>query len=398
MISISEINGISKQGVRENNEDYIKFYEDNNQSNLSRVIVLCDGMGGHAHGEIASKIVAESVFATLDSKEVDFSEDDLQLALNNALIALNKANVYDECKKMGTTLVVAVFNKKNVLVGHVGDSRCYLFDDERCEFKFRTKDHSKVAEAVDAEILTEEEAINSPYKNVLTRCVIAGKTDVKIEVDRLDIKDKDRLLLCSDGVIDAIRDEELSEILVNRNINDALALIDSKCQMKSHDNYSVIIADLKNDVYYEQSDFASSDETAIPVKENEVSSELCEEDYKLKMNELYKKMNSLNEIHKKAIRNHSISWCLVGFVFAFLLCGTFSYFVLERVYKVSEDERNAFYKYEYRTSKMVSKMCNQKNKDDSVILKRELNTQYKLIQKLYHKEKGKLHTKGNERK
>lgn len=289
MISISEINGISKQGVRENNEDYIKFYEDNNQSNLSRVIVLCDGMGGHAHGEIASKIVAESVFATLDSKEVDFSEDDLQLALDNALIALNKANVYDECKKMGTTLVVAVFNKKNVLVGHVGDSRCYLFDDERCEFKFRTKDHSKVAEAVDAEILTEEEAINSPYKNVLTRCVIAGKTDVKIEVDRLDIKDKDRLLLCSDGVIDAIRDEELSEILVNRNINDALALIDSKCQMKSHDNYSVIIADLKNDVYYEQSDFASSDETAIPVKENEVSSELCEEDYKLKMNELYKK-------------------------------------------------------------------------------------------------------------
>lgn len=112
MISISEINGISKQGVRENNEDYIKFYEDNNQSNLSRVIVLCDGMGGHAHGEIASKIVAESVFATLDSKEVDFSEDDLQLALDNALIALNKANVYDECKKMGTTLVVAVFNKK----------------------------------------------------------------------------------------------------------------------------------------------------------------------------------------------------------------------------------------------------------------------------------------------
>lgn len=398
MISISEINGISKQGVRENNEDYIKFYEDNNQSNLSRVIVLCDGMGGHAHGEIASKIVAESVFATLDSKEVDFSEDDLQLALDNALIALNKANVYDECKKMGTTLVVAVFNKKNVLVGHVGDSRCYLFDDESCEFKFRTKDHSKVAEAVDAEILTEEEAINSPYKNVLTRCVIAGKTDVKIEVDRLDIKDKDRLLLCSDGVIDAIRDEELSEILVNRNINDALALIDSKCQMKSHDNYSVIIADLKNDVYYEQSDFASSDETAIPVKENEVSSELCEEDYKLKINELYKNLNSLNETHKKTIRNHSISWCLVGFVFAFLFCGTFSYFVLERVYKVSEGERKAFYKYESCTSTMVSKMCKQKSKNDSVILKRELNAQYKFIELQYNKEKEKLHTKGNERK
>lgn len=359
MISISEINGISKQGVRENNEDYIKFYVDNNQSNLSRVIVLCDGMGGHAYGEIASKIVAESVFATLDSNRADFTEDDLQLALDNALIALNKANVYDDCKKMGTTLVVAVINKNNVLVGHVGDSRCYLFDDDGIKL-FRTKDHSKVAEAVEAEILTEEEAINSEYKNILTRCVIAGKTDVKIEIDRLDIKDKDRLLLCSDGVIDAIRDEELSEILVNRNINDALALIDSKCQMKSHDNYSVIIADLKNDVYDEQSDFASSDETAIHAKENEVSSELCEEDYKLKINELYKELNYLNGTHKRTIRNHSISWCLVGVIFAFLFCGTFSYFILDRVYKVSECERKAFYNYEYCTSKMVNKMCKQK--------------------------------------
>lgn len=397
MISISEINGISKQGVRENNEDYIKFYVDNNQSNLSRVIVLCDGMGGHAYGEIASKIVAESVFATLDSNRADFTEDDLQLALDNALIALNKANVYDDCKKMGTTLVVAVINKNNVLVGHVGDSRCYLFDDDGIKL-FRTKDHSKVAEAVEAEILTEEEAINSEYKNILTRCVIAGKTDVKIEIDRLDIKDKDRLLLCSDGVIDAIRDEELSEILVNRNINDALALIDSKCQMKSHDNYSVIIADLKNDVYDELSDFASSDETAIHAKENEVSSELCEEDYKLKINELYKELNYLNETHKRTIRNHSISWCLVGVIFAFLFCGTFSYFILDRVYKVSECERKAFYNYEYCTSKMVNKMCKQKNRNDSVILKRELNAHYKFIQKQYHKERGKLHTKGNERK
>ena len=397
MISISDINGFSKKGIRENNEDYIIYSTDFILPTQTRVIVLCDGMGGHGHGEVASKIVAESVFETLAHSSKEFSADDLQYALDNALITLNNVDTYNDSKKMGTTLVVAVINNKNVLVGHVGDSRCYLFD-ENCIKKFRTKDHSKVAEAVEAEILTEEEAINNPYKNVLTRCVIAGKTDVKIEVDRLDIKDKDRLLLCSDGVIDAIRDEELSEILVNRNINDALALIDSKCQMKSHDNYSVIIADLKNDVYYEQSDFASSDETAIPVKENEVSSELCKEDYELKINELYKKLISLNETHKKAIRNHSISWCLVGFVFAFLFCGTFSYFVLERVYKVSEGERKAFYKYESCTSTMVSKMCKQKSKNDSVILKRELNAQYKSIELQYNKEKEELHTKGNERK
>lgn len=388
MISISEINGISKQGVRENNEDYIKFYINNNSSNLSRVIVLCDGMGGHAHGEIASKIVAESVFTTLESNKADFTEDDLQLALDNALMALNKANVYDDSKKMGTTLVVAIINKNEVLVGHVGDSRCYLFNDDGI-IKFRTKDHSKVAEAVDAEILTEEEAINSEYKNILTRCVIAGKTDVKIEVDRLDVKDKDRLLLCSDGVIDAIRDEELSEILVNRNINDALALIDSKCQMKSKDNYSVIIADLKNDSLDNQADLVSSDEIAISTKENEVSSETYEEDYKQKTDDLYKELNYLNETHKRNIRNYSISWCIVGFVLASFLCGVFSYFVLDHMYEVSKVERTAFYKYECCTSKMVNEMCKQKSKNDTAVLKREIKTQYELIKRQYNQERGK---------
>lgn len=397
MISISDINGFSKKGIRENNEDYIIYSTDFILPTQTRVIVLCDGMGGHGHGEVASKIIAENVFSYLTNLSKDFSANDLQCALDNALITLNNADTYSDNKKMGTTLVVAVINHDNVLVGHVGDSRCYLFD-ENCIKKFRTKDHSKVAEAVEAEILTEEEAFTSQYKNILTRSVMAGKMDVKIDIDRLDVNNKDRLLLCTDGIVDALRDDELAAILVNRNINDALALIDSKCQMKSHDNYSVIIADLKNDVCYEQSDLASSDETAIPVKENEVSSELCEEDYKLKINELYKKLNSLNETHKKTIRNHRISWCLVGFVFAFLFCGTFSYFVLERVYKVSEGERKAFYKYESCTSTMVSKMCKQKSKNDSVILKRELNAQYKFIELQYNKEKEELHTKGNERK
>lgn len=349
MIVVSEINGISRQGVRENNEDYIKFYVDNNPSKLSRVIVLCDGMGGHAHGEIASKIVAESVFSTLNSKKDDFFENDLQLALDNALIALNKANVYDDSKKMGTTLVVAIFNKNKVLVGHVGDSRCYLFDDDGI-IKFRTKDHSKVAEAVEAEILTEEEAINSEYKNILTRCVIAGKTDVKIEVDRLDVKTKDRLLLCSDGVNDAISDKELSEFLVNRNINDALDLIDSKCQMKSRDNYSVIIAELEKDRFDAQSEVVPSDEMACPGKKEKKTCGLCEESYILQIDRIYEDLNYLKAKYKKSIRLYCIIWSIMGFVLAFLLCGVISYFVLERIQEETKEQKEPFNKYKSRTS------------------------------------------------
>lgn len=243
MISISDINGFSKKGIRENNEDYIIYSTDFILPTQTRVIVLCDGMGGHGHGEVASKIVAESVFETLAHSSKEFSADDLQYALDNALITLNNVDTYNDSKKMGTTLVVAVINNNNVLVGHVGDSRCYLFD-ENCIKKFRTKDHSKVAEAVEAEILTEEEAFTSQYKNILTRSVMAGKMDVKIDIDRLDVNNKDRLLLCTDGVVDALRDDELAAILVNRNVDEALSMIDSVCGEKSHDNYSVIIADL----------------------------------------------------------------------------------------------------------------------------------------------------------
>ena len=209
MITISRIKGFSCKGIRENNEDYIIYGGDKHHPVHTKVVVLCDGMGGHGHGEVASKIVAESVYSTLSCVQGDSSELDLQCALDKALEELNDADLYGDEKKMGTTIVVVVVNNDDVLVGHVGDSRCYLFDENGIK-KFRTKDHSKVAEAVEAEILTEEEAYNSQYKNILTRSVMSGKMDVKIDIDRLKVNDKDRLLLCTDGVVDALRDDELA--------------------------------------------------------------------------------------------------------------------------------------------------------------------------------------------
>lgn len=241
MIKVNQKYGLSEPGIRDNNEDYVLWQDS------SRIFVLCDGMGGHGHGEVASTTVSESVYNYLNnlSKET-YEPSDLQDALNCALEQLTKEDIYDDEKKMGTTLVVAVINKMNVLVGHVGDSRCYHFNKD-CIIKFRTKDHSKVQEAVDNEILTEEEAHTSAHKNILTRCVMAGKDKVDVEVDVLSIEDGDRLLLCSDGVVDALWDKEIQEILINRTPEDALAIIESECQAKSKDNFSAIILDLSQD-------------------------------------------------------------------------------------------------------------------------------------------------------
>ena len=245
MIQVKSISGFSKQGKRENNEDYIIYKEENNPDN--RFIILCDGMGGHGHGEIASKTVANAVFEYLKSLAKEkYEAQDLQDALNTALSTLTDVDIYDDQKSMGTTLVVVVINKMNVLVGHVGDSRCYLFDEDGIK-KFRTKDHSKVAEAIDAEILTEEEAFENSHKNLLTRCVMAGKSNIQIDVDFLQIENNDRMLLCSDGINDAMRDKEIEESMINRNVTNALDIIDSICSEKSRDNYSAIIVDFLQD-------------------------------------------------------------------------------------------------------------------------------------------------------
>ena len=245
MIHISSISGFSKQGSRSNNEDYILYGE--KESPDSRFIILCDGMGGHGHGEVASQTVAEATLDYLKGlAKTEYEAGDLQDAINIALSTLTSVDTFGDEKAMGTTIVVVVVNRMNVLVGHVGDSRCYLFDENGLK-KFRTKDHSKVAEAVEAEILTEEEAFTSSHKNILTRCIISGKHDVTIDVDILTIDNNDRMLLCSDGLNDAMRDSEIASCLINRNINDALEIFDTECAAKSHDNYSIILVDFTQD-------------------------------------------------------------------------------------------------------------------------------------------------------
>ena len=376
MISISDINGFSKKGIRENNEDYIIYSTDFILPTQTRVIVLCDGMGGHGHGEVASKIVAESVFETLAHSSKEFSADDLQYALDNALITLNNVDTYNDSKKMGTTLVVAVINNNNVLVGHVGDSRCYLFD-ENCIKKFRTKDHSKVAEAVEAEILTEEEAFTSQYKNILTRSVMAGKMDVKIDIDRLDVNNKDRLLLCTDGIVDALRDDELAAILVNRNVEEALSMIDSVCGEKSHDNYSVIIADL-----HKEPETTRCIGTNVLQGGTSVNFE-SDVDGSQKIDDSFKE-SVYNESRYQSKDIKRFLLCVsVGFVLALLLCGITAFFAFKRLDKITKEKERLWYGYRNKTSQMIKSVCSQTSDSDTVILKQKLLYEYEKIDSIY---------------
>ena len=244
MIKINLFSSIFCDGPRTNQEDFIC---PQSLSTAERVFVLCDGMGGHGHGEVASKTVAEAVYAYLtEFNPVEYTAVHLQDALDFALTKLKEADVFQDEKTMGTTVVVVAINKMSVLVGHIGDSRCYQFDVDGMK-KFCTKDHSKVQEAVDAEILTEEEARNNPHKNILTRCVMSSSTELTIDVDAIQIEDGDTLLMCSDGVTDAMNDNQIQSIVIGRNAEEIALAIQADCELNSHDNFSAIILQFSQD-------------------------------------------------------------------------------------------------------------------------------------------------------
>lgn len=375
MITVSSINGFSHKGVRESNEDYIVYGGDAHHPDYAKVVVLCDGMGGHGHGEVASKVVAESVYATLSRVQGDLSEHDLQCALDEALEKLNAADSYGDEKKMGTTLVVVVVNDNDVLVGHVGDSRCYLFDENGIK-KFRTKDHSKVAEAVEAEILTEEEARSSQYKNILTRCVMAGKSGVKIEVDRVEVQDDDKLLLCTDGVVDALPDEGLSAILVNRSVDDSLKMIDLECKMKSCDNYSAILVELRDDGKKNELENSQND-SYLHVQETSTNGN--GEVERLRSEIAYLK----NKSPKHPFRTKAL-WCFIGMALAFSISGVSSFVLLNRVYEQSKNDRKEYCSYKAKCDSIINELSSPKAPVDTLVLRREIKKAFNPIRNSYN--------------
>lgn len=248
MIKVINFECFSEQGIRENNEDYLLPH---NLKQQQRVFVLCDGMGGHGHGEVASQTVCESIYAFLSSQieceNHEFTEYIMQQALDFAIEELTKADTFvEEGRRMGTTLVVVLLNQFDILIGHVGDSRCYLFDKDWNKV-FCTQDHSEVAEAVRRGFITEQEAFDHPKKNIITRSVQAGK-HTEIEVDVLkNISNDYSLLLCTDGVSDALRDSEIEALLFRPTTSERLSGVKEECTIKSRDNFSAILIQMLQD-------------------------------------------------------------------------------------------------------------------------------------------------------
>ena len=222
-------------------------------SDASHLFVVADGMGGHAAGEEASALAIESVeqyvlealkwFACCRPSDEDRVLVDFQKALGHAHRRVREeAAERPELRGMGTTVTLAYSLNDELYVAHVGDSRCYLL---RGGQMYRlTQDHSLVEEMIRRGLLKPEEAAGHRWRHVITSTVGGDSSDVRVDVHKLHLQAGDVLLLCSDGLTEMVKDDELAKVLAEVE-NPELAcyqLVGRANEAGGQDNITAVIA------------------------------------------------------------------------------------------------------------------------------------------------------------
>jgi serine/threonine protein phosphatase PrpC len=165
----------------------------------------------------------------------------LEICVDNANRSIfNAADSNPQYSGMGTTLVVGVFHATTLVLGHIGDSRCYRWRNG--EFVQITKDHSLLQEQIDAGLITPEQAVGSSIKNLVTRALGVGDA-VMLDLNEYDVEPGDSYLMCSDGLSDMVDDVEIASILGGSNPMELKAdsLVAAANEHGGRDNISVLL-------------------------------------------------------------------------------------------------------------------------------------------------------------
>ena len=212
-----------------------------------RLFILCDGMGGHAAGEVASAAVCEAMSKTINGaleKGEKFSEQLLLDAIAAAYDLLDARDTSEDGqKKMGTTMTFLMLHEEGATIAHIGDSRVYHIrpkTGKKEDIVFCTRDHSLVNDLIKIGELTEEEALNHPQKNVITRAMQPNqehrhKADI---ITKKNIRPGDYFYMCSDGMLEQTNDDNLCFMLANDVTDEEKRDMLIRVSKNNHDNHS----------------------------------------------------------------------------------------------------------------------------------------------------------------
>jgi protein phosphatase len=270
-----EAHGLTVAGkVRDTNEDHFLIAHLNRSMRVSQaslallddtrllgqteghLLVVADGVGGHAAGQVASRIAVDTLvryvltlmpwFYHVHRGHEDTIEEELTRALEQCEDGVwNDQEANPQRAGMGTTLTLAYVLGPRLHVVHAGDSRCYLFRNGALEQI--TTDHTMARELVDAGAWKEREAEGTRASHWLMNVVGGDSESVRPELHRLDLADRDRLLLCSDGLTDSLPDDRIREILREHEDDAACCqtLVEAANEAGGKDNITAVVASLR---------------------------------------------------------------------------------------------------------------------------------------------------------
>jgi PPM family protein phosphatase len=221
-----------------------------------RLAIVADGMGGHASGEVASKLAVETVLGhfrnTANEQTITWPykvDRDVRADINRMITSIMLANleIYERaqadrnCKSMGTTVVALYFLDDTAVIGHVGDSRVYRYRAR--ELTQLTEDHSLINDYIKMKRVTAEEAENWPHKNVIVRA-LGMKENVQVDILTEVPRVGDCFLLCSDGLCGMINDDQIAHIIQDTPDLDKAVdrLIEAANEEGGVDNISAVLA------------------------------------------------------------------------------------------------------------------------------------------------------------
>ncbi len=253
-IKIYQPLAIHELGKRANQEDSIYPIKGKATEN-DRLFLLCDGMGGHEHGEVSSQSICKSLSSFLLQHAVasEGLEDKLLSdALAYAYEELDKLAIVGDSRQMGTTLTLLYFHSNGCTAAHIGDSRIYHLRPSSHTILYKSRDHSLVYDLYQAGELTYEEMKTFPQKNVITRAMIAGdRNHPKPDVIHIsDIQPGDYFYICSDGMLEQMEDEELLDVF-SANVRDEekrqMLISETSDNKDNHSAYIVHIKEVSHD-------------------------------------------------------------------------------------------------------------------------------------------------------
>ena len=230
---------------RKVNEDAAGYFESKNHIPL---MMVCDGIGGHNAGEIASAMALMSIGQAWEKTEFNDIEEVYQWLIQKITEAneaiFTRSAQYEDLYGMGTTVVVASIIGNQLMIANVGDSRAYVL--RNFQLKQLTEDQSLVNALLKSGEITPEEAENHPNKNIVTQS-LGVTSSVEIDFVRMTIKNEDTLILCSDGLSDMLSLEEIRNVMnhysdVEQQVENA---VQEANEAGGRDNITVAIAKIQ---------------------------------------------------------------------------------------------------------------------------------------------------------